>query len=51
MMLNINIAPVKKTEILKAITDELGFKYTDRKTSHIRLTNETICIAGRKSVR
>jgi ubiquinone/menaquinone biosynthesis C-methylase UbiE len=49
MMLS-NIASVKRTEVLKAIADELDRSYKDKKTGHIRLNNETICIAGRKSV-
>jgi hypothetical protein len=49
MMLS-NVASVKRTEVLKAITDELGRSYKDKKTGHIRLKDETICISGRKSM-
>ena len=48
MMLS-DVAPGKRAKILGAITDELNHSYKDEKTGHIRLTNETICIAGRKS--
>ncbi|HZA69645.1 MAG TPA: methyltransferase domain-containing protein [Nitrososphaeraceae archaeon] len=49
MMLS-NVAPVKRVKILEDITDELDRNYKDKKTDHIRLTNEVICIAGRRSV-
>jgi enediyne biosynthesis protein CalE5 len=47
MMLN-NTTPVKRVKILEAITNELNHNYKDKKTGHIRLTNEAICIAGQK---
>ncbi|MDQ3840423.1 MAG: hypothetical protein M3297_14280 [Thermoproteota archaeon] len=48
MVLN-NVASVKRVKILDAITNELNHNYRDKKTGHIGLTNEVICLAGRKS--
>ena len=45
-----NAASFKRIKVLEAITDELDRNYTDKKTGHIRLTNEVICIVGQKSV-
>jgi enediyne biosynthesis protein CalE5 len=44
-----NVAPVKRVKILEDITDELDRNYKEKKTGHIRLTNEVICIAGQRS--
>jgi ubiquinone/menaquinone biosynthesis C-methylase UbiE len=49
MMLS-KVASVKRVKVLKAITDELDRNFRDRKTGHIRITNEVICIAGQRGV-
>jgi ubiquinone/menaquinone biosynthesis C-methylase UbiE len=48
MVLN-NVASVKRVKILDSITNEINHNYRDKKTGHIGLTNEVICLAGRKS--
>ena len=49
MMLS-KVASTKRVNVLEAITDELKYNYRDKKTGHIRLTNEVICIAGQRGV-
>ena len=49
MMLS-KVASVKRVNVLEAITDELDRNFRDKKTGHIRLTNEVICIAGQRGV-
>lgn len=44
------VTSVKRINILEAITDELDRNIRDKKTGHIRLNNEVICIAGQRSV-
>jgi ubiquinone/menaquinone biosynthesis C-methylase UbiE len=49
MMLS-KVASVKRVNVLEAITDGLDRNFRDKKTGHIRLTNEVICIAGQRGV-
>jgi enediyne biosynthesis protein CalE5 len=49
MMLS-KVASVKRVNVLEAITGELDRNSRDKKTDHIRLTNEVICIAGQRGV-
>jgi hypothetical protein len=44
------VTSVKRVNVLEAITDELDRNFRDKKTGHIRLTNEVICIAGHRGV-
>jgi hypothetical protein len=38
----------RRNEILKVITDKVANRYTDKTSSSVNLSNEAICIAGRK---
>jgi enediyne biosynthesis protein CalE5 len=38
----------RRHEILKVITDKVANRYTDKTSSSVNLSNEAICIAGRK---
>jgi hypothetical protein len=49
MMLS-KVASIKRVNVLETITDELDRNFRD-KTGDIRLTNEVICIVGRKGGR
>lgn len=42
-----NETPKRREEILKAITESAG-KYADNNTGTVKLSNEAVCIAGRK---
>jgi ubiquinone/menaquinone biosynthesis C-methylase UbiE len=42
-----NETPERREEILKAITESAG-KYADNNTGTVKLSNEAVCIAGRK---
>lgn len=44
------VASVKRVNVLEAITDELDRNFRDKRTGHIRLNNEVICIAGQRGV-
>jgi len=43
-----NQSKERRTEILKAITDEVANRYGDNTSGSVNLSNEAICIAGRK---
>src|ERR687898_2080155 len=43
-----NQSKERRTEILKAITDEAANRYGDNTSGSVNLSNEAICIAGRK---
>ena len=43
-----NQSKERRTEILKAITDEAANRYGDNTSGSVNLSNEAICVAGRK---
>ena len=44
------VTSARRVDVLEAITDELDYNFRDKKTGHIRLANEVICIAGQRGV-
>jgi hypothetical protein len=43
-----NQSQERRIEILKVITDKVANRYADKTSGSVNLSNEAICIAGRK---